>query len=86
MPRQSYFLPTPSDEDGWQRTVWPDACPTRYCTNHVLLTATVGNTHIHWAMHDGAETKFHPVLFWRYVTAYAGMGPRSAILFFINHV
>lgn len=44
-------------------TVWPEAAPST--KEEMILTISCGNSHIHWAYHDGYHKKFVTQLFWR---------------------
>jgi hypothetical protein len=30
-----------------------------------VLSVVCGNTHLHWAVHNGVKDSFAPILFWR---------------------
>ena len=34
---------------------------------HLILSVSVGNSRLHWALHTGQQQQFVPTLFWRYV-------------------
>jgi hypothetical protein len=45
------------------KAVWPEAAPTKY--EEKILSIVCGNSHLHWAVHEGYENDFLPILFWR---------------------
>jgi hypothetical protein len=51
------------DETKISEAVWPEAAPTKY--EEKILSIVCGNTNLHWAIHEGYENDFTPVLFWR---------------------
>jgi hypothetical protein len=34
---------------------------------HLILSVSVGNSRLHWALHTGQQQHFVPTIFWRYV-------------------
>ena len=44
-------------------TVWPEATPGINENN--IISVSIGNTHISWAIHEGYGKSFIPTLFWR---------------------
>jgi hypothetical protein len=44
---------------------WPQDAPNRY--EEKIISIICGNTHLHWAVHEGQSNDFVPILFWRYV-------------------
>lgn len=51
------------DEEGVQVAVWPDDVPSKY--EDKVLSIICGNSHLHWAIHNGLSDNFSPILFWR---------------------
>jgi hypothetical protein len=44
---------------------WPQDAPNRH--EEKIISIVCGNTHLHWAVHEGQLHDFVPILFWRYV-------------------
>eukprot|EP00957_Ditylum_brightwellii_P118233 9017601-Ditylum_brightwellii.AAC.1 len=45
------------------QTKWPDATPTD--SEDQLVSIVCGNSHLHWAFHNGVKNDVNPALFWR---------------------
>lgn len=44
---------------------WPDDAPSKY--EDKILTIVVGHSRLHWALHEGSQEGFFPIIFWKYV-------------------
>jgi hypothetical protein len=49
---------------------WPQDAPNR--DEKRIISIVCGNTHLHWAVHEGQGHDFVPILFWRYVNEVIG--------------
>jgi pantothenate kinase type III len=47
---------------------WPDDAPFKSETK--VMTIVVGHSSLHWALHEGANEGFFPVIFWKYVGSF----------------
>lgn len=60
-------VPTPTSDPGRRvaaTAAWPYSCPPTGAD--FFMTIVCGNTHCHWAIHEGDyEKDFHPLLFWK---------------------
>ena len=45
---------------------WPEDVPSEY--EDKVISVVCGNSHLHWAVHNGKKDGFSPILFWRYET------------------
>jgi len=45
------------------KTSWPESIPD--VGEEYIVSVVCGNSHMHWAFHNGIEKDFKPVLFWR---------------------
>jgi hypothetical protein len=52
-----------SDDADIKMAVWPDDAPSIH--EEKMITIVCGNTHLHWAVHNGKKDNFSPILFWR---------------------
>lgn len=43
--------------------VWPDDAP--HAEETVVVTVVASDTHYRWAVHEGHDEEFFPVVFWR---------------------
>ena len=43
---------------------WPESAPLKY--EEKVISIVCARPNLHWAMHEGTEHGFAPVLFWRY--------------------
>jgi hypothetical protein len=44
-------------------TIWPEATPSIH--EEKIISISIGNTHISWAVHVGIKDNLTPTLFWR---------------------
>lgn len=42
---------------------WPADAPSKF--EDKIISVVCGNSHLHWAVHNGKKDDFSPILFWR---------------------
>jgi pantothenate kinase type III len=55
----------PSAVESIASASFPQDAPNRL--EEKIISIVCGNTHLHWAVHEGQSSDFVPILFWRYV-------------------
>jgi hypothetical protein len=52
-----------ADNSGIPWVTWPNGNPSPH--SDVFFTVVCGNSHYHWAMHEGPKFRFVPHTFWK---------------------
>ena len=57
-----------STKKDYMESSWPECAPSE--EEEHIVSIVCGNSHLHWAFHNGVKTDVQPALFWRYVRTY----------------